>query len=39
MLQLLKRMVRLDITVHGCRSTFRDWAGIMTSYPREVAEA
>jgi len=39
MLQLLKRMGRADITVHGFRSTFRDWAGDMTSYPREVAEA
>ncbi len=25
--QLLKRMGRTDITVHGFRSTFRDWAG------------
>ncbi len=24
---------------HGWRSTFRDWAGDATSYPREVAEA
>ncbi|MFC3074190.1 tyrosine-type recombinase/integrase [Shinella pollutisoli] len=27
------------ITVHGFRSTFRDWCGDMTTYPREVAEA
>lgn len=27
------------ITVHGFRSTFRDWAADMTAYPREVAEA
>ena len=26
-------------TPHGLRSTFRDWAGDQTSYPREVAEA
>lgn len=26
------------ITVHGFRSTFRDWAGEMTAYPREVIE-
>jgi integrase len=26
-------------TVHGMRSTFRDWAGEATNYPREVAEA
>lgn len=28
-----------DITIHGFRSTFRDWAADMTAYPREVAEA
>lgn len=37
-LQLLRRMGRDDITVHGFRSTFRDWAAECTSYPREVAE-
>jgi integrase len=26
------------ITTHGFRSSFRDWAGDMTSFPREVAE-
>lgn len=26
-------------TVHGMRSTFRDWAAEMTSFPRELAEA
>lgn len=36
--QLLRRMERNDITVHGFRSTFRDWAGDMTTYPRELAE-
>ena len=25
-------------TVHGFRSTFRDWAGETTNYPREVIE-
>jgi integrase len=35
---VLKRMKRLDITVHGFRSTFRDWAGETTAYPREVIE-
>jgi len=39
MLQLLERMDRKDITVHGFRSTFRDWAGETTHYPREVCEA
>lgn len=39
MLQLLKRMERSDLTGHGFRSTFRDWAAERTNYPREVAEA
>ncbi|MCL2469541.1 MAG: integrase arm-type DNA-binding domain-containing protein [Alphaproteobacteria bacterium] len=39
MLALLKRMKRTDITVHGFRSTFRDWAAEQTNFPREVAEA
>ena len=38
MLQLLKRMDRKDITVHGFRSTFRDWAGDKTEFQREVIE-
>lgn len=38
MLELLKRMERDDITVHGFRSTFRDWAAERTNYPREVCE-
>jgi integrase len=38
MLALLKRMHRPDLTVHGFRSTFRDWAAERTNYPREVAE-
>jgi integrase len=28
-----------DVTVHGFRSSFRDWAGEATAFPREVAEA
>lgn len=36
--QLLKRMDRADITVHGFRSTFRDWAGEMTQFGREEVE-
>ena len=35
---VLKRMGRGDITVHGFRSTFRDWAGDTTSFEREVVE-
>jgi integrase len=38
LLALLKRMGRDDLTVHGFRSTFRDWAAEQTNYPREVAE-
>lgn len=38
MLALLTRMERDDITVHGFRSTFRDWAAERTNYPRDVAE-
>lgn len=37
-LQLLRRMSRADLTTHGFRSTFRDWAAERTNYPREVAE-
>lgn len=37
-LQLLKRMKRDGLTVHGFRSTFRDWAAERTNFPREVAE-
>ena len=38
MLELLKRMGHADITVHGFRSTFKDWASERTNYPREVTE-
>ncbi len=37
-LQLLKRMKRDELTAHGFRSTFRDWAAERTAYPNEVAE-
>lgn len=37
---LLRRMeVKDAATIHGFRSSFRDWAGDQTSFPREVAEA
>jgi integrase len=36
---VLKRMSKEDLTVHGFRSTFRDWAGETTNHPREVIEA
>ena len=38
MLVLLKRMNRGDITVHGFRSTFRDWAAETTEYSGDVVE-
>jgi integrase len=37
-LMLLRRMKRDDLTVHGFRSTFRDWAAERTRFPAEVAE-
>ena len=39
MLMLLRRMKSDDVTVHGMRSSFRNWAAEQTNYPREVAEA
>jgi integrase len=38
-LMLLRRMKRGDLTAHGFRSTFRDWAAERTDYQNEVAEA
>jgi integrase len=38
MLMLLRRMNVEGVTVHGFRSTFRDWASEVASAPREVAE-
>lgn len=35
---VLRRMERNGLTQHGFRSTFRDWAGETTAYPREVCE-
>jgi integrase len=39
MAMLLGRMGRDDLTVHGFRSTFRDWCAEATNHPRELAEA
>lgn len=36
-LMMLRRM-KLDVTAHGFRSSFRDWAAEATHFPREVAE-
>lgn len=38
LLMLLRRMGRGDLTAHGFRSTFRDWAAEATDHPRDVAE-
>ncbi len=37
LLELMRRQ-KLEATPHGFRSTFRDWAGEYTNYPRELAE-
>jgi Phage integrase family len=37
-LMLLRRLKRDDLTAHGFRSTFRDWAAERTNFPSEVAE-
>jgi integrase len=35
---MLRRMKVQDATVHGFRSSFRDWAGNESSFPREIIE-
>jgi integrase len=37
-LMLLRRIGRDDLTAHGFRSTFRDWAAERTNFPAEVPE-
>lgn len=39
MLMLLRRMGRGEFTVHGFRSSFRDWSSEVAGIPRELAEA
>lgn len=34
----IKRHTNTPATTHGFRSTFRDWAGDMTNFPRDVCE-
>lgn len=36
---ILRRMKVESVTVHGFRSSFRDWCGEVSTFPREVAEA
>jgi integrase len=38
MMMTMRRMGRGDLTVHGFRSSFRDWAAERTDFPGEVAE-
>ena len=38
-LEMVLRRMKVDVTVHGFRSAFRDWAGERTHFPREIAEA
>jgi integrase len=38
MAMTLRRMGRGDLTVHGFRSSFRDWTAERTGFPNEVAE-
>jgi integrase len=35
---VLRRMKIADATVHGFRSSFRDWAGNVSNFPREITE-
>lgn len=37
-LLMMVRRLGVDAVPHGFRSTFRDWAGEHTNYPRELAE-
>jgi integrase len=38
-LMALRRMGRSDLTAHGFRSSFRDWAAEQTNVPSAVCEA
>jgi integrase len=38
-LEMVLRRMEVNVTPHGFRSSFRDWAGEETSFPRDVAEA
>ena len=38
-LEMVLRRMNIDATPHGFRSSFRDWAGEATHFPREIAEA
>jgi integrase len=38
-LTMFYRRLKVDVTTHGFRSTFRDWCSEKTEFPREIAEA
>jgi hypothetical protein len=38
-MDMVLRRADVDAAVHGFRSSFRDWAGERTAFPREIAEA
>lgn len=39
-MEMVLRRMKIDgVTVHGFRSSFRDWCGEATAFPREIAEA
>lgn len=38
-LRALLQRLGVDVTIHGFRSSFRDWAGEASNFPREIAEA
>ncbi len=38
-LTMTLRRMKINATVHGFRSSFRDWAGEVSSFPRDIAEA
>jgi integrase len=39
-MEMILRRMKIDgATVHGFRSSFRDWCGEVSTFPREVAEA
>jgi integrase len=38
-LEAVLRRAKVDVTTHGFRSSFRDWAGDSTAFARDVVEA
>jgi integrase len=38
-MEMVLRRMKAGVTIHGFRSSFRDWAGECTTFPREIAEA